>query len=290
VPEIEAALRDAGGEFETRPTLGPRDATRLVREALAEGAGGIAVIGGDGTFSEAADGFFTESGDLIETDAWLGPIPMGTGGDFSRTLGIRGDPVGAAARLLSREPRAIDCGYIRFVDHDGRPAARAFLNIASFGVAGLVDKLVNEGPKWMGGTSAFLLGTARALGRYRPQLVRVTVDDTEPVEEAITNIAVANGRYFGGGMHVAPEAKIDDGLLDVVTIGEASLTTQAMSFRRMYDGKIRQASHVAYRHGKRVVAEPADPNEHVLLDIDGEAPGRLPATFELRPGALRLRA
>jgi diacylglycerol kinase family enzyme len=116
------------------------------------------------------------------------------------------------------------------------------------------------------------------------------VDDRAPEEHVITNVAVANGRYFGGGMHVAPEAVIDDGLLDVVTIESMPLLTQGRMMRRMYDGTLLSVPGVGHQRGRRVVAESVDPNEHVLLDIDGEAPGRLPATFELHPGALRLRA
>lgn len=290
LPDIEAALRRGGGEFETRPTKGPRDATRIVREALTAGASGIAVVGGDGTFSEAANGFFEEDGAPIETSAWLGPLPCGTGGDFSRAIALRGDLVGTAERLMTKEPRPIDCGWISFIDHDGQKSGRAFLNIASFGVAGLVDQLVNDGPKWMGGTPAFLLGTVRAIVRYRPQRVRMTVDGGEPAESDITNIAVANGRYFGGGMHVAPEAAVDDGLLDVVTIPSMPLLTQGRMMRHMYDGTILDVDGIEHRRGTRVYAEPVDAAEHVLLDIDGEAPGRLPATFELRAGALLLRA
>jgi YegS/Rv2252/BmrU family lipid kinase len=290
LPEIEGALRRSGGEFETRATRGPRDATRIVREALGEGAPGVAVVGGDGTFSEAACGFFTADGDLSKTDAWFGPIPCGTGGDFSRTLGIRGEPVETAAKLLTVTPRKVDCGWISYIDHDGEPAGRAFLNIASFGVAGLVDQLVNDGPKWVGGTPAFLLGTVRAIVRYRPQHVRVTIDDGKPVESIVTNVAVANGRYFGGGMHVAPTAKIDDGLLDVVTIESMPLLTQGRMMRRMYDGTVLDVAGVRHGRGGRVYAEPVEPGERVLLDIDGEAPGRLPATLVLHPGAISLRA
>ncbi len=289
LPALESALREAGGEFEVRQTRGPRDATRIVRQALNEGAAGIAVMGGDGTFSEAACGFFDEDGVPADTDAWLGLLPCGTGGDFSRTLGIRDDPVGSARRMLEIEPRPIDCGWIKYVSHEGTPTGRAFLNIASFGAAGLVDKYANEGPKWIGGTPAFLLATVRALARYRAKTVRVTVDGAEPEVHAVTNVAVANGRYFGGGMHIAPEAAIDDGVLDIVTILATPLVNQARYGHRMYDGTVLSVPFVEHRRGRRIVAESVDDDE-VLLDVDGEAPGRLPATLEIHPGVLRLRA
>jgi len=290
IPEVEEALRAAGGNFVTQHTQGPRDATRLVREALAVGAPGVAVLGGDGTFSEAVNGFFEEDGTRIETDAWLGPLPCGTGGDFSRTLEIPRDMGRAAERLLHTEPRAIDCGWLTYCDHTGAPASRAFLNITSFGVGGLVDQLVNDGPKWIGGRPAFLLGTLRAVLRYDPPDVRIRIDDSDPVEAKITNIAVCNGRYFGGGMHIAPEARIDDGLFDVVTVEARPLLPQISLLRHLYGGTILEQPGIQHRRGSRIFAEPVDDRDHVLLDVDGETPGRLPATFEMQAGTIRLRA
>jgi YegS/Rv2252/BmrU family lipid kinase len=288
LPALRRALEEAGARFDVAHTRGPGDATRLVREALDEGLAGVAVVGGDGTLNEAVNGFFDESGTPLAPDAWLGPLPCGTGGDFRRTLGISRRVEPMVTRMLWARPRRIDAGWLTFVDDEGRPASRAFLNIASFGLGGLVDRVVNDSPKWMGGTSAFLLGTLRAMAGYRNQRVRLTVDDGPPRELSILNVAVANGRYFGGGMQIAPEALIDDGLFDVVSL---ELTPgQAMSRTAdVYRGAHLGRDGVAFERATRVRAEPVDPDERVLLDVDGEAPGALPATFELRPRALRLR-
>lgn len=290
IPAVEGALRAAGATFSTRRTEGPRDATRIVREALQQGARGIVVVGGDGTFSEAVNGFFDDRGKPVETDAWLGPVPCGTGGDFSRTLALPGDVGDAATRMLAAEPRAVDCGWLTYLDHQGAPAGRAFLNIASFGLGGLVDQLANSGPKWIGGKSAFLLATVRAALRYAPARISLQVDDGEAVETIISNVAVCNGRYFGGGMHIAPGALIDDGLLDVVTVEARPLLPLIGLMRHLYDGTILEQSGIHHRRGARIVAEAVDGGTEVLLDVDGEAPGRLPATFEVRRAALRLRA
>jgi YegS/Rv2252/BmrU family lipid kinase len=289
-PHLEKALREGGARFETRLTERPGHATEIVREALDEGASGIAVVGGDGTLNEAVNGFFEEDGRAIATRAWLGPLPCGTGGDFRRTLGIPRAVGAMATRMLFAEPRAIDCGYIEYEDDEGARRGRAFINIAGFGAAGLVDELVNQAPKWMGGTPAFLFGAARAVARYRPQRVRITVDDAEPYETEILSVAVANGRYFGGGMHVAPEAEIDDGLFEVVTIEAHPVLALVPHVPALYRGRLAGKSFVRCARGRRVTAEPCEGERAVLLDVDGEAPGRLPATFEVRPGAIRLRA
>jgi len=289
IPELQDALREARAQFDTALTRGPGDATRIVREAIRAGLAGVAVVGGDGTLNEAVNGFFDENGALIETDAWLGPLPCGTGGDFRRTLGISKDVSAMVTRMMWARPRRIDVGWLEFRDDQGQDARRAFLNIASFGMGGLVDRLVNDGPKWIGGTPAFLLGSLRAMARYEKRRVKLTVDDEEPRITQIVNVAVANGQFFGGGMHIAPEAEIDDGLFDIVGLEDMSLVHQAALAPHLYRGTLLGRPGVTLTRAKRMVAEPADWGGPVLLDVDGEAPGALPASFELRPAAVRLR-
>lgn len=288
LPALRSALEEAGARFDVALTRGPRDATRIVREALIAGARGVAIVGGDGTLNEAVNGFFDEDGAPIATDAWLGPLPCGTGGDFRRTLGIsrRIDPM--VTRMLWARPRRVDVGWLRYVDDQGDPAQRAFINIASFGMSGLVDRVVNDSPKWMGGTPAFLLGTLRAMVRYKNQRIRLRLDEGEPREASVLTVAVANGRFFGGGMQVAPRARIDDGQFDVVTLAQSPVESLKMT-GDIYLGAHLDRDGVSCVRARRVTAEPIDPSERVLIDLDGEAPGMLPATFELLPGALLLR-
>nr|MDQ3032396.1 diacylglycerol kinase family lipid kinase [Myxococcota bacterium] len=294
VPALTRALTDAGARFDIARTTGPGHATMLVREALQRGVRGVAVVGGDGTLSEAVNGFFDAEGQVLAHQAWLGPLSCGTGGDFRRTIGSvnvgsRGAGIDALVRrMIDAPPRPIDVGWLEHTGDDGQPARRAFLNIASFGVGGLVDRFVNDTPKWMGGTPAFFLGTMRALARYRPQRVRVTLDDGAPRETEIVNLAVANGRFFGGGMHIAPEAKIDDGLFDVVGL-EMSVRASMGLTARVYSGRHIGQRGVTFERARVVRAEPVVAGDAVLLDVDGEAPGRLPATLTVRPGAISLK-
>ncbi len=293
-PRLVAALRSSGANFDVARTEGPQDATRLVRDALRRGCRGIAVVGGDGTLSEAANGFFDVDGAPLGTDAWLGPVSCGTGGDFRKTLGTlnvarSGRGLEAAVKsLLDGVPRRVDVGWLEHLDHDGAPAQRAFLNIASFGVAGRVDQLVNAAPKWMGGTPAFLLGTLRGLAGFEPQRVRVSLDDGPARSCTIVNMAVANGRFFGGGMMIAPEAALDDGQFDVVGI-ERSIAASLALTPRVYAGTHLHRPGVSFERARVVHAVPESRGERVLLDVDGEAPGILPATFRIRPGAFLLR-
>lgn len=299
LPAIESALRARGAAFRTERTAGPGDAARIVRAALRGGAPGVAVVGGDGTLSEATSGFFTETGEPLAPGAFLAPISAGTGGDFRKSVGAhnldrRGAKVADVVdRMLNATPRPIDAGWLEHLDHDGKPARRAFINIASLGMGGLVDRLVDDppvwAPKWMGGRAAFFAGSVRALVRYRPMAVRIRLDGGPPRETTILNVMVANGQYFGGGMHAAPRAVIDDGLFDVVgmemTKAEAMLAT-----KRLYDGTLLSHPRVTFARAETVTVEPVSDADAVLLDVDGEAPGKLPATFAMRARAFHLRA
>jgi YegS/Rv2252/BmrU family lipid kinase len=287
---LARALDESGAHYEVHLTRRPGDATPLVRAALLAGAAGVGVMGGDGTLGEAAGGFFDEQGRAFATDRWLAPLPAGTGGDFRRTVGAPVRPTEMARALLAGKARPIDCGWVRYVDDDGAPAERAFLNIASFGMSGVVDRLVNAGPKWIGGRLSFLIGSARALLRYRPRPVVLQLDDAPPRRTTIVNLAVANGRFFGGGMMIAPTAEVDDGRFDVVGLEDMSLGQVLGLTGSIYRGGHVGRPGVSVARASKVVAEPLDPRgPPVLLDVDGEAPGRLPATFELRRAAFLLR-
>lgn len=289
LPKLAAALRAEGGRFDVARTQGPDHAGELVRDALRAGVPGVAVVGGDGTVNEALNGFFDAQCEPVAPDAWLAPLPCGTGGDFRRTLGVSRRTDAMAARMMAARVRSIDVGLLRYHARDDSRAHRFFLNIASFGIGGLVDELVNDTPKWMGGTPAFLLGTLRAMRRYRNQRVRIRLDDGAARETRVLNCAVANGQYFGGGMHIAPKARIDDGAFDVVGLEPTSLVQQTRLTPHLYRGTLLDKPGVTWTRARRVHAEPVEPGEAVLLDVDGEAPGRLPAVFEMRPAALRLR-
>jgi YegS/Rv2252/BmrU family lipid kinase len=287
---LETAVRNVLSDVRFVDTTGPGDATAAARAALRGGAEMVVSVGGDGTHSEVVNGFFDEDGAPLREDAVLGVLPGGTGGDFRKTLGYGKDPLELVAVLADRATKPCDVGHLSYVTHDGTPARRFFLNIASFGLGGLVDDLVNRSSKRLGGFLSFGIATVRAMARFKPQIVRLRVDGGDPVIRAISNVAVANGRCFGGGMFIAPQARLDDGLFDVVTLGEMTLRDYVLRGHRVYRGTHLGMDGVSLARARRVDAEPLDPGEAVLLDVDGEAPGRLPATFEIRPAAIRLKA
>lgn len=283
-PELAQALRAAVGEVEAAHTERPRQAAELVRAALQAGASRVVSVGGDGTHNEVINGFFHD-GRPINRDAVLSIVPTGTGGDLRRTLGLPKDAMAAIGRLGGASMR-VDAGRVTCVGADGVDAVHYFINIASFGMSGLVDKFVNESSKALGGRLSFLLGVAKASTKYKNQRVRLRLDDAAPFERTVNNIAVANGRYFGGGMKIAPDAQMGDGRFDVVVVGDLGTVEMARGLPKIYSGGHIGRPGIEVFHARVVHAEPTAPDQHVLIDMDGEQPGRLPARFELLPGAL----
>ena len=271
--------------FDEVMTKGVGDATHLTREALRGGAERVVAIGGDGTINEVVNGFFVD-GVAIAPEATFGVIPYGTGGDFRRTLEIPLELAAAAKVIATNHRRKIDLGRLGFVAANGDPATRMFANIASFGVSGVVDRLVNESGKKLGGKLSFMLASVRATWSYKNQRVQLVFDGADRTELSINTVAISNGRFFGGGMMVAPDAEVDDGTFDVVSLGDLGMGEVMKLSRRIYKGDHLAMDKVSVRRAKVIEAEGIDPGAVIELDVDGENPGRLPARFEIVPAAL----
>lgn len=288
LPELLREVERAGALADSAETRGPRDAARLVREAHADGIDCVAIVGGDGTLNDAVQAFIDSEGRPVAGPV-LAVVPSGTGGDFRRTFGLGTNVAEAVARLMSSPPRPVDLGVLRLTGHDGATIVRAFVNITSFGLGGLTDRIVNESPKWWGGRLSFFVGTLRAMAVYRNAPVRVLVDGRPFLEGPIVNVAMANGRYFGGGMKIAPDADPGDGLLDVIALGDLSPVRTTLLSPHVYRGTHVQQPSVHVTRGKEISAEPLVARAEVLIDMDGETPGRLPLSAAVLPAALRMR-
>lgn len=290
-PVLEPVLREELGALTAHFTTRRGEGTDLCRAALSGGARLVLAMGGDGTASEVAAGFLLEQGvgAAARGPAAFGYLPCGSGGDLRKTPGTPLDLRLAARAIAAAQPRPIDVGQLDYTGHDGRPGRGYFVNIASFGIGGLVDTLVNDSGKPLGGRLAFLGASVRASMRYHNQPVSLRLDDGPPEEGRIYNVAVSNGRYFGGGMMVAPEARMDDGLFDVVTMGDLSFVQALRLGSLIYRGAHLEMPKVHSRRARKVEARPLNEGQAVLLDVDGETPGRLPATFTVLPGALLLQ-
>ncbi len=278
---IARTLSDFGVEF----TKGPLDAVHVTRQAIKNGYECIVAVGGDGTINEVTNGFF-EDGKVINSNAALGVLPRGTGGDFRKTFDWDLDSDAAIRRLKTPDTRPFDVGRLDFLGHDGKQQSRYFANICSFGVSGLVDLEVNNTSKALGGTVSFMWGSLKAMRKYKDQRVRLTLDD-KPLEEVmVTTLSVANGKFFGGGMKVAPDADVSDGLFDVVLWSGYGLSDFVLKSNGIYSGAHVKWKGTRIQRAKKIVAESDD---KVLIDCDGEQPGTLPCTMTILPGAIRLK-
>ena len=284
---IARAVKDSHGDFQAVFTTRRGEAVDIARDAARAGERMVVAVGGDGTASEVVDGL-TGAGRVVEPELLFGCIPHGTGGDLRRSLGWPGTPEEAARALAVGVTVTCDVGLVEFTAPDGTWQKRHFVNVSSFGVSGRVVREIARGGRMGGGKLTYTLASAKALLGYSDQPVRWRLDGGEWIEERITALAVCNGRYFGAGMMVAPEARMDDGLLDVTVWKGLGFTDFLTKRRMLYDGTHVKLPNTRCLRGRLVEAEPMDGAE-VLLDVDGEQPGRLPARWTLLPGALRVR-
>jgi YegS/Rv2252/BmrU family lipid kinase len=290
--QIERGLREIYPAMSVGFTTRRAEATHLVRRALNEGHSEIVAIGGDGTINEAVNGFFNAEGP-IAPDAVFAFVTSGTGGDFRKTFGLEAGPQAALEHLKSAKIKPIDIGRVSCLSNDGLPVTRHFINVASFGLSGVIVDSVNRArfAKLFGGSFAFAFHSALAMLRYRDCAVRLRVDGEYDEIDSISTVAIANAQYFGGGMKIAPNAVPYDGIFDVIVIGGAPKLQAIKDLKRIYTGDHLENPAVRVVHGSRVMAAPVAETHGrpVLIETDGENAGRLPATFEILPAALNLR-
>ena len=265
-----------------------RPAERAARDAVLAGVTRILVLGGDGSSSQALNGIYAAGGADALARVSLGLLPAGTGRDYARSAGIARDPV-AAARALARgaTARRVDVGVISFPD--GR--TRLFLNVASFGVSAQIAHALEEYPqlKRRAGAVAFGLATVRAGWGYAPVETELRVDLQAAQGGPTAAVAIANGGWFGGGMHVAPTARLDDGLFEVVRFGDLARRDFVISLPRLYRGTHYTHPHVRHSQGAEILAAPGvGVTQPIEIEADGEIVGALPARFSLLPAALML--
>ncbi len=282
---VEARLRGALGGLEVETTQAARDAERIAREGVRAGIERLVVAGGDGTVNEVVSGLL---GADLAGYVQIGLLPLGTGGDLARSVGVARDLDTALRGLVEGKPRRVDAGRVRWTDASGRACSAWFCNVASAGISALVDEITARTTRALGGTAAFGIGTVKALLRYRSQRVGVRVDGQTLFDGPLVLAAVANGTTFGGGMRIGPQARIDDGLLDIVAVPAMASLRLLAKLPKLYRGTHLSDRTVLSARG-RVVELDAEPGA-VPFELDGDARGALPCRIEVVPGALSLIA
>jgi len=255
---------------EVRFTEAPGHAIEIARDLLRQDFNRLIAAGGDGTINEVVNGFMQERA----SEAELAILPLGTGGDFQRTMGIR-NVTHALEVLKTGVPHHIDVG---------KAGARYFINLVSFGMGGEVAARSGNILSPLGGGPAFLYATLAAFLTYHAKLVTLTLDGIS-LTARVTNIAVGNGRYHGGGMHVCPQAKLDDGLLEVTIIDDLGMLQLIRDLPVLYSDNLYKHPKAHHYRSKHIQAESAEPTR---IEIDGEPLGTLPLEITILPQSLKL--
>ena len=254
----------------------------LAARAAENGAELLVVVGGDGSVHEVVNGLLSAN---RAGDAELAFLPQGTGKDVVRSLRVPRDLNGALATARDGVVREIDVGVARFTGHDGAPAAAFFVNFAGAGISGAIAHRANSASKALGGRMSFMWATVTVFARWRTVPMTVRVDGAERNGRMLEVLAM-NGDYTAGGMWMAPEARPDDGTLDVVVMGDVTKLDFLTAFPRIYRGTHLTHPKIELLRGREVDVSAERPLPVVL---DGEQPGTTPVRFEVHDQRLRVR-
>lgn len=280
---MESWLPASGLPYESVFTTQPRHATEIAQRAVLESRPLLVAVGGDGTLNEVVNGFF-RNGAPLPTTSKLAMVPLGTGGDFRRTLRIPLDPRQAIEVVKGGMVRRLDAGCVTYQTADGATAVRHFINIADAGIGGDLVHRMSNGAKRLGSLGYSVAGFQTLLG-YKNKQMTVVVDGVTRELPAAQQVVVANCQYYGGGMRVAPSASPTDSVLDVILAGDLSKLESIPMMSDIRSGKHldRGNPKIELMYGKRISITS---NDRVRVDLDGEDVGFLPALFEIQPGAI----
>ena len=270
VPTLAADLGEAGLSVDVVASPAPGEAARLASHAVEDGYDQVIAVGGDGTAMEVANG-------LVGTDTALALYPIGSGNDFSRALGYPRDRKRVGAFLASAPTRRIDVGDVN---------GRIFVNAAGVGIDGYVAERVIAAARVVGPTLGYFAGALHGIATYRPRQMRVTIDGAAR-EGPHMMVAACNGTHFGSGMRVAPNAKLDDGVFDIIVGGDLGRWDSLVALMKIYRG-----THV---NGKTILAIRAtsldvELPEELTAQVDGEVERTDGLRIRMRPRSLTVLA
>lgn len=280
--QIQDQLVDKLGEFIVAFTEKPEEVAEHLDAAAMADIQRLIAIGGDGT-NHAVVNALAQRPDL---GMIFGSLPVGTGRDWARTLGIPEDPEKALEWLARAKPVPCDIGQLDYKDttKNGKPATRIFLNIGSAGIGGEVDARVNRARRRT--SISFLKATLSTLLKYKPQRIRVECNGTPFYEGRSYLLVVANGRYFGRGMWVAPHAMVNDGLFDVVLVEGMPRLRILLALKTVFSGKHLERNDVHHTRASRIYVHSEE--GPLGLDLDGEEAQGQDLNFTLKPGAIKV--
>jgi diacylglycerol kinase (ATP) len=278
-PQLARRAARAGLEGETLLSERPGQLIELASAAADRGATLVVAVGGDGTLNEVVNG-------VAGRDVELATIPLGTGMDFGRTYGLPTKFDDAVRVALTGDTRTVDAGRVRYRTWSGDDASRWFANVGTVGMSGAVAQRANGMSKALGGRVTFFYALTREFLAWKNTEVSVTIDGAERRSGLMHDVIVANGAWHGGGMMLAPDAKPDDGVFDVVLIGDVSKLDFITTAPKIYKGRHVTHPKVEVLRGATVAVAAG---ERLPIEVEGEQVGATPAVFEIVRNALRVR-
>ena len=280
-PHIRDIFTHQGLKFDHTITEGPGHAVELAGEAVGRGYETVVSVGGDGTINEVVNGLHQVGG---RDHVRVGCISTGTGGDYARTLGVPKSIADACGRIIEPRTKAVDLGVVEFGSNGARQE-RLFANFAGMGFDAEIVRRTTQQFKSFGSLPSYLLGALSTLVSYRNRDVVVTIDG-EDTEHRVCTVIMNNGRYGGGGMFTAPDAELDDGLFDVLIVGDLGKLDFLVSLPRIYRGTHLTHRKIQMKKAREVTVRSRNGRLH--LQADGEWLGKIPATFKILPKALKV--
>jgi YegS/Rv2252/BmrU family lipid kinase len=262
------------------------DASFITREAIIKGAGMIVAVGGDGTINEVVNGFFKDN-EPLNPFCELGIINCGTGGGYAKTLGIPQKLEQQIELILRPGSINLDLGYIIYQDFSNNTLSRLFVNECQTGIGSKVASVVGKNYKVFGGTLAFgLMATVQAI-LIKPVTLELEYDN-EPVKKtSLIGLVVGNGIECAGGMKLTPDAKLNDGFFDVLSMHNMSIAQRLLNLSKVYSGKHILSPYFSVKRCKRIKI---GSNQKVTLEADGEVLGYSPFEIINLPSAIRIKA
>lgn len=280
----ERLLREKDYDFAVNFTRGAMHACEITRQALEQGYDHIIAVGGDGTINEVLNGFFVDE-QAVNSEAALSLLPMGTGSDFARILPVSNSTEYAERLLIGCREQLCDVIKVNFVSWEGISQIRYYINVADVGVGCETCIRVNRNNKAMGGFLSFLTCFLEVILTFKSPEFKIEVDGELFYQGKSSLIAVNNGKYFGGGVKIAPLAEIDDGRMDVTLMKDAGTLDFLLALPSAYKGNHLTNPKLMLTQGRQVRVSSS---ANAAIEMDGETPGFVDANFDILPAGIKL--
>ena len=269
-------------ELQFYTTAAAGDAIPLGQKAVEEGSDYLVAVGGDGMLNEVVNGYMN-SNKMVRENVVVGLLPQGTGNDFSKTIGIRKDIEQHARLIQNNQTQPVDVGEIRYRSLEGEGKTRYFINIAEMGIGGQVVRTVNQNNRFLGPDLSYKKAIIQSFLTYKHVKVRLT-SEAYQWEGPILSLCMANGRYFGSGLCIAPQADVADGQIQLVILGKVTLMDYLKNLSRIKKGEI--IDHPEIHYGKVSYCRIESIGGECPVDMDGEFVGYAPIEMKVLEHAL----